>query len=168
MQLLIIRHADAGDAEEWARTGKPDSERPLSDKGRRQFKRAASAIVRLVPKVELVASSPFARAMQTTDLLFEQLPKATARKVTDSLVPDADPEEFIRWLGAQAPRGVIAAVGHEPHLSTLATCLIAGLDESRLVLKKGGACLIAFDEKPDRNTGMLQWLARPKLLKIAE
>ena len=39
MKLLIIRHADAGDPDAWERAGKPDLERPLSEKGRKQFKK---------------------------------------------------------------------------------------------------------------------------------
>ena len=30
MRLLVIRHGDAGDREEFAFTGRPDSERPLT------------------------------------------------------------------------------------------------------------------------------------------
>ena len=37
MKLVIVRHADAGDKEEFAKTGEPDELRPLSDKGRKQM-----------------------------------------------------------------------------------------------------------------------------------
>src|SRR5688572_21732122 len=144
MELLIIRHADAGDANEWTKTRKPDSQRPLSDKGREQIKDAAKTLVKLVPKVDLFAVSPYTRAMQTAELVFERYTDTRAREITDSLVPEAKPDAFIRWLRAQGPREVVAVVGHEPHLSMLATWLISGLDESRLELKKGGACLISF------------------------
>ena len=165
MELLIIRHADAGDANEWAKTRKPDSQRPLSDKGREQIKDAARTLVKLVPKVDLFAVSPYIRALQTAELVFERYTETRAREITDSLVPEAKPDAFIRWLRAQGPREVVAVVGHEPHLSTLATWLIAGLEESRLELKKGGACLIAFERFAAKKEGTLQWLMGPKQLR---
>ena len=166
MDLLIIRHADAGDAHEWAKTRKPDSQRPLSDKGRDQIKEAARALVKLVPKVDLFACSPYTRALQTAELVFERYVETRAREITDTLVPERKPDEFVRWLRAQGPREVVAAVGHEPHLSTLATWLIAGLDDSRLELKKGGACLITFPKFPGKKEGTLQWLMGPKQLRL--
>ena len=166
MQLLIIRHADAGDAHEWAKTGKPDSQRPLSDKGHEQIKEAARALVKLVPKVDLFAVSPYVRALQTAELVFERYVETRAREITDSLVPDAKPDAFIRWLRGQGQREVVAIVGHEPHLSTLATWLVSGLEESRMELKKGGACLISFERFPGRNEGTLQWLLGPKQLRL--
>lgn len=164
MHLLIIRHADAGDSDEWARTGQPDSERPLSEKGRKQFKRAVNGLVRLVPSVNLVASSPYTRALQTAELLPDGF--ASARATTDTLVPDASPDAFVRWVREQGSRELVAAVGHEPHLSTLATWLIAGLEESRIKLKKGGACLISFEKQPGRKAGTLLWLLGPGQLRI--
>ena len=165
MQLLIVRHADAGDSDEWASSGKPDSERPLSEKGRKQFKDAAKHIAELMPKVDLVVSSPYTRALQTTDLLVEAFPKPPIRASTDSLEPEVRPEMFLRWLNAQRPSDVIAAVGHEPHLSTLATWLISGVEDSRLTLKKGGACLISFDGRIAKGEGVLEWLLGPKQLR---
>lgn len=167
MQLLIIRHADAGDASEWAKTRKPDSQRPLSDKGRDQIKDAAKALVKLVPKVDLFAVSPYTRALQTAELVFERYVETRAREITDTLVPDAKPDAFVRWLRAQGPREVVAVVGHEPHLSTLTTWLITGVEDSRLELKKGGACLVFFDRFAGKKEGTLQWLMGPKQLRLS-
>ena len=41
MRLLVIRHAPAEDRDEFAKTGKDDSERPLTDDGKAQMRRAA-------------------------------------------------------------------------------------------------------------------------------
>ena len=163
MQLLIIRHADAGDAHEFAKTRQPDSKRPLSDKGRDQMDSASRALCLLVPKINLLAASPYTRAMQTAEIVLTRYPNA-AREVTDTLVPEKDPESFVRWLRAQGSREVVAAVGHEPNLSTLATWLVAGYEESRFELKKGGACLISFDKVPAKGTGVLEWLMTGKQL----
>ena len=163
MQLLIIRHADAGDAEDFAKTRQPDSKRPLSDKGREQMDAASRALCLLVPKINLLAASPYTRAMQTAEIVLTRYPNA-AREITDTLVPEKDPESFVRWLRAQGSREVVAAVGHEPNLSTLATWLVAGTESSRFELKKGGACLISFDKLPAKGTGVLEWLMTGKQL----
>lgn len=163
MQLLIIRHADAGDAEEFAKTRQPDSKRPLSDKGRKQMDSASLALCLLVPKINLLAASPYTRALQTAEIVLERYPNA-AREITDTLVPEEDPESFVRWLRAQGSREVVAAVGHEPHLSTLATWLVAGDEDSRFELKKGGACLVSFQKPPAKGAGILEWLLTGKQL----
>ncbi len=163
MQLLIIRHADAGDAEDFAKTRQPDSKRPLSDKGREQMDAASRALCLLVPKINLLAASPYTRAMQTAEIVLTRYPNA-AREITDTLVPEKDPESFVRWLRAQGSREVVAAVGHEPNLSTLATWLVAGTESSRFELKKGGACLVSFDKLPAKGTGVLEWLMTGKQL----
>ena len=164
MKLLIIRHADAGDPDAWTDAGRADSERPLSEKGRNQFTKAAKTLVELVPDIGLVAVSPYVRARQTAKLLLDLLP-LSKEEITESLVPEAEPEDFVRWLNKGRPSEVVAVVGHEPHLSLLATWLIAGLDESRITLKKGGACLITFDKSAARGEGTLEWLLGRRQLK---
>ena len=42
LELLLLRHADAGDSMAWTR---PDAERPLSSKGHRQAARVADTVV---------------------------------------------------------------------------------------------------------------------------
>ena len=163
MQLLIIRHADAGDASQFALTRQPDNKRPLSDQGREQMDAASRALCLLVPKINLLAASPYVRAMQTAEIVLTRYPNA-AREVTDTLTPEKDPESFVRWLRAQGSREVVAAVGHEPNLSTLISWLVAGADDSRVELKKGGAALISFKQPPAKGTGILEWLVTGRQL----
>ena len=49
MRLLFIRHAIAEDRDEWAKSGRPDAERPLTDRGRERMRRAARGLTRLLP-----------------------------------------------------------------------------------------------------------------------
>lgn len=164
MQLLIVRHADAGDAEEFAKTGAPDSMRPLSRKGRKQIRTALKALLTLVPDVSLIATSPYVRAVETHDALRAAYGKAVASATTDTLEPERSPDAFAKWLRARHPEDVVAAVGHEPHLSTLVTWFMTGAEDSRVQLKKGGACLLDFDDQPARAGAVLRWLLTPKHL----
>ena len=163
MQLLIVRHADAGDRDEFARTGKPDSERPLSAKGKSQMESVAPALVRLVPEAGTIVTSPYTRARQTAEILRKAWNAAPLHE-TDTLQPEMRPSAFGKYL-AERDEDVVVCVGHEPHLSALAAWLTTGSPNSYMDFRKAGACLIEFDDAPAKGTGSLRWLFGPKELK---
>lgn len=163
MKLVLVRHADAGDAEEFARTGNPDSFRPLSAKGREQMSSGVRGLKSLVPSADLMVSSPYVRAVQTADIVATEY-EGTPRELSDTLEPEKAPEEFVDWLKSRGNYDVVIAVGHEPHLSTLATWLMTGRDDSGIEMKKGGAALLLFDKRPRKAAGALRWLLGPKEL----
>jgi phosphohistidine phosphatase len=159
MQLLVIRHAVAEDRDDFAASGRDDSERPLTDEGREKMRRGAEALRRLAPRIDLLASSPYTRALQTAELVA----KAYGRRrdeieLVESLTPETPFERFQSWLQRQSKASVIALVGHEPHLGMLVTWLMSGLREPRVELKKGGACLLEFDGQPGPGVGVMRWL----------
>jgi phosphohistidine phosphatase len=159
VQLLVIRHAIAEEREDFARSGRDDSERPLTDEGREKMRRNAEALRRLVPSLDLLASSPYVRARQTAELVAEAYERATDRiAVVESLTPEAPLERFQSWVQRQSKARVIAVVGHEPQLGMLVTWLMSGLRESRVELKKGGACLLEFQGQPGPGVGTMRWL----------
>ena len=164
MKLLLVRHADAGDAEEFAKTGKSDDLRPLSEKGREQMAKGVPGLKTLVPNADLIVSSPYVRAVQTADLVAAEYDR-TPREQSDTLEPERSPAEFEDWLKAQGgDYDVVIAVGHEPHLSTLATWLMVGSEDSAIDMKKGGAALLLFDKRPKKAAGTLRWLMGPREL----
>ncbi len=164
MRLLIIRHGIAEDKEVWARTGHSDDERPLTDEGRRKMTLNAKGIQRAIDSIDLLVTSPLVRARQTAQLVADAF-KATRIETTKSLVPDAPVREFVEWLERHADMDVIAAVGHEPHLGILATWLMTDIEDSRVDLKKGAACLLEFDGKPESGNGRLCWSIAPSQLR---
>ena len=168
MQLLIIRHAPAGDREAWAReTGEPDERRPITDAGRRKMRRAARGLHALVPSITLLGTSPLVRAAQTAELVRDACDGAEPVTV-GALAPERAPAEFARWLRDVDPAegDVIAAVGHEPHLGALVGWFLAERVHPPVVaLKKGGACLLAFDGPVGPGRGRLEWLLTPRQLR---
>ncbi|MEA3245358.1 MAG: histidine phosphatase family protein [Gemmatimonadota bacterium] len=163
MQLLIVRHADAGDREEFAATGRPDADRPLSDKGRAQMRGVVKAVRALVPGGKLVVTSPYVRAAQTAELLVHAWPDAVV-ETTGALEPGARPEQLAEFLAAKGRQKVVAVVGHEPDLGALATWCMTGHDASRMAFKKAGACLLEFERGVTRGGGVLRWMMGPKQL----
>jgi phosphohistidine phosphatase len=164
MDLLVIRHGIAEDRDAFASTGREDSARPLTAAGRAKMRRGVAGLHRVVPRIEVLASSPYARAMQTARLVAGGYGLGDIETV-EALVPDARLEQFVSWLEPLSGAEVVAVVGHEPHLSALVTWLIAGKEESRVELKKGGACLLAFEGRAEAGSGVLQWLMTARQLR---
>jgi len=144
MRLLIVRHAIAEDREEFARREPDDSRRPLTKAGRRKMRRGAAGLRALVPRIDLLATSPFTRAAETAEIVAGAYSGLEPAAVSE-LTPDAKYKDFFAWLRTQAHHDVIAIVGHEPYLSGLASLLLSGRNDPILVLKKGAACLVKFD-----------------------
>ena len=164
MRLLVIRHGIAEEQETFARTGQPDTERPLTKEGRRKMAEVALGLHTLVPELDRIASSPLVRAQQTAEIVAKAY-GMDAVETTDALVPLAKPALLARWAVPYAGSYVVAVVGHEPHLSTLVTWLLCGEDDSRIELKKGGACLLTCEGGPSRAGGVLLWLHTPASLR---
>ena len=164
MKLLIIRHAIAEDRDEFAQSGKPDEQRPLTRAGRRKMKAAAKGLRRAVDAIDHLATSPLVRAAQTAEIVSDTWGIGGA-EVIPALAPEARPEALAEWCAAHTGKDVVAVVGHEPHLSTLATWLLSGQSDSRIDLKKGGACLIDMGSEVRAGSGTLLWLLTPRLLR---
>jgi len=163
MDLLIVRHGIAEDKEVFANTGKTDDERPLTDKGRKKMKRAARGLCTIAPEIGLLVTSPLARARETAAIVAAAYDIDDVA-VEDVLRPESSFDAFVDWLRPRSGRSPVCIVGHEPHLSGLATWLLSGGNESRLELGKGGACLLSFDGTAKRGGATLCWLLTSKQL----
>ena len=159
MRLVVIRHAIAEDREAFAASGLDDSKRPLTPDGREKMRRAVTGLQRAVPRIDLLACSPYTRSRETAAVVATSYGLADdGIRLVDALVPDAPLQEFISWLQHRSAVEVAAVVGHEPHLGALVTWLMTGLPESRVQLKKGGACLLEFEGQPGPGSGVMKWL----------
>jgi phosphohistidine phosphatase len=164
MQLLIIRHAIAEDREEFAVTGKPDDQRPLTKNGIRRMKQVAKGLKEIVPVINHLATSPLTRATETGDIIAAEY-GISGTEVIPALLPGAKPDELAAWAQGYARKGMVAVIGHEPYLGSLVTWFVGGKGDSRIEFKKGAVCLIEFDENVGYGTGTLCWLATPKMLR---
>jgi phosphohistidine phosphatase len=167
MRLLIIRHAIAEEREDFARTGRDDSQRPLTDEGRKKMKQGAKGLRELVPEVDLLATSPLTRAAQTAaivDSVYDGLDEVEI----EELSPEATPEDFLRWLRQQKAE-TLAVVGHEPSISLLLSWLLTGTEKRLFSFRKGGACLLEFSGEVGPGAATLLWAMTPaQLRKMAD
>ncbi|HEY4299872.1 MAG TPA: phosphohistidine phosphatase SixA [Candidatus Didemnitutus sp.] len=132
MNVFLIRHAHAVD-------GEPDDARVLSRHGRKQIRAMAphlKARAGFVP-VE-IWRSPLVRAVQTAERVAKIARVRTIREMA-GLRPGDDPRIVARRLATI--RKPVAVVGHEPHLSALATLLLGGRVSVPVVSLRKGAML---------------------------
>ena len=94
MELLVIRHGVAEERETFDATGQDDSLRPLTKEGRWKMERVAKGLRRLLPSVNLIATSPFTRALQTARIVADAYGNVELEHL-DALMPDGKPRAFM-------------------------------------------------------------------------
>jgi phosphohistidine phosphatase len=164
MRLLVIRHAVAEERDAFAVTGQSDAQRPLTDEGRKKMKAAARGLKGLVPKLNVLATSPLLRAAQTAEIVSREYGGLECRTVPE-LSPERRPDELLGWLRGHQLGDTVAIVGHEPHLGFLVGWLLTGRNDSFVDFKKGGAVLLEFDDPPAGGNAVLAWVLPPRLLR---
>ena len=106
------------------------------------------------------------RAWHTAEILHEEA-GWPAPEPAPALEPSF-PHAAVELLQGHAGRS-IALVGHEPHLSELASLLVSGDEHALgLELKKGATVLLEFDVRPAAGTATLRWIATPKILRMLD
>lgn len=159
MQLLIFRHGLA----EPRNNERDDADRALTEEGVERTRESARGLLRLIPGLDTILTSPKLRARQTAELLSE----VTGVKPT---ILEALGEGTIREVVAELGRHeepIVAVVGHEPQLSLMAEYLLAGPEaNSFLILKKAGAALLEISDYSDPGTANLLWSVTPQALRL--
>jgi phosphohistidine phosphatase len=166
VNLYLLRHAIAANKDDPA--FESDSERPLTKKGIKKFRKAARGIERLGVSFDAILSSPLVRARQTADLVAEILGQESAVDEMPALAPESSPEQLVSELSSVEGKEHVMLVGHEPFLGNLAGFLLTRKNDSdvRIPLKKGGICRIEIDTVPPTQAGTMHWLLTPKQLRM--
>lgn len=158
MRLLLIRHADAGDRDPtiWP----DDSERPLSERGRSRQAKVAKRLRRrkLVP--DLLLSSPWLRAWQTS-VLTADLVRGSAPVACPALAAPPVLTSIASAIGPTTGDRLVALVGHEPWLGELASLLLAG--DTRLQIDFAKSAVLGLRaERITAGSATLEFFWRPK------
>ena len=163
MYLYLVRHAVAHkrNPERWP----DDSRRPLTPEGEEDFVGAARGLVRVVPGVDVLLSSPYERAWRTAEILTQRAGWPAPQEFP-ALEPEVPPEKAVLALETYADTQSIALVGHRPCLHELAVYLLTGDAASAdMKIKKGGVVCIEFEDAPEAGAGKLRWLFTPRVLR---
>jgi phosphohistidine phosphatase len=158
MNLYLIRHAIA--VEEY----EDDSQRPLTDKGKKKMRQIAKGLRALGVEFDLILSSPYVRAAETAEILADIFKMKKEVQFSDNLVPSGDPDLLIAELNENYSANSIALVGHEPFLSALIGLLVAENPNAEITLKKGGVCSLSTDDLRHVRKASMDWLLTPGIL----
>jgi phosphohistidine phosphatase len=167
VDLYLVRHAVAfrRDPDRWPH----GSRRPLTPEGEEEFRLAVRGLARIVPKVDVILSSPFQRAWRTAEMLSEldSWPEPEPSPVLRAGSRVASPEKATLALEEYADAKRVAVVGHKPRLQELAAYLLTGEgDGMKIKIRQGSVTCIRFDGAPAPGTGMLHWLLMPQALRF--
>src|SRR3954469_5844957 len=117
LELYLLRHAHAGNAANW---DGPDSERPLSPKGKRQAQRLGAFLAERGFAPDAIVTSPKLRARQTAELVADAI--GIAVSVDDRLAGGLDPD-IIGDIAERVGGTSVVLVGHDPDFSELLAAL---------------------------------------------
>ena len=160
MDLYVLRHGEAGKR---LPAGGKDSERALTVTGAEEVEQVAQGLSRLGVRLDLVATSPLKRSLQTAQIVAKTL-KIKKGKVEQwsQLKPEGSRLELYRKLGQFKPESSVLLVGHEPFLSNMVADMIFGNSSSGISLKKAGMAKIGLTSVHPKAKGELRWLLTPK------
>jgi len=158
MNLYLIRHAIA--VEEY----EDDSQRPLTDKGKKKMRSIAKGLRALGVEFDLILSSPYVRAKETAEILADVFKMKKEVQFSENLVPSGDPGLLVAEMNEKYTAGSIALVGHEPFLTALIGALVSDNASVDITLKKGGVCSLSADDLHHTRKATMDWLLTPGIL----
>jgi phosphohistidine phosphatase len=167
MQLLIIRHAIAEDRDAFAQTGQSDDERPLTAFGKQRMVRNTRGLRRAIRTINVLATSPLVRAVETARIVADGY-GISEIQICEDMRPDRPLAAFGRWLARFRDQEVVAVVGHDPHVSMLATWLMTGMAEPRFQFKKGGSVLLEIPDRIESGATLIWAMAPAQLRRLGE
>jgi phosphohistidine phosphatase len=162
MLLLLIRHANAGqrDPSQWP----DDTQRPLTDKGRKVARDVGRFLRKHDLQPSLVLTSPWLRALETAEITGEAARLTEPPVQCDALATDPDLIRLTDYMGDRPPDSIVAMVGHSPWMEDLGALLLGGSATSvRIDFPKSGVLGIDLSELAP-GAGELRFLVRPKMV----
>ncbi len=160
MKLIFIRHGLAEG--HFSQNQDADFERNLTEEGIKRLIKTFKRFKKSEQKIDVIFSSPLARAIQTAELLWDFYREADLELMADLDILD-DPLHLVEYISFLPADGCYAFVGHDPHLTTVIASLLALHPEHDfMTIKKGGICVLEGRMWEGFN---LELLISPKFLK---
>jgi phosphohistidine phosphatase len=134
-QLWLLRHADAE-----PHGSRPDPERQLTERGKRQARVAGVALARMGVAFGAILASPKVRARETAEIALAQMSESQ-RELLDLhplLANGVQAREALELLAGIGGEGPLLLVAHEPDLSSI----VGELTGARVDLKKDGLAVV--------------------------
>ncbi len=153
MKLYFLRHGQA----DWPNWTESDDARPLTKKGKKEMRRVAKFLAELKVNPEVILSSPLPRAIQTAEIVADELELDVTREpvLGPGFDPDNLPELIERFKGKD-----LMLVGHEPGMSEA----IEKLTGANAKMAKAGLARVDVEDDTELR-GQLVWLIPPKIIE---
>jgi phosphohistidine phosphatase len=159
MNLYFLRHGKAVDRQ----PGLSDFDRRLTPEGVAEMRQEGAGLAALNLRVDLILSSPLPRALETAQIVAEEL-----KMPAEQLIEDGRLAAGVFVLGSlkslladHALYDSVMLVGHEPDLSSLVHTLCGAVID----MKKGGLAYVDV-ARIEPGHGVLRWLLTPRHLLL--
>ncbi len=140
MRLIFLRHAIAHG--HFSLDQEMDFERSLTEEGIRKLGHTLKYFKLAQPSIDVIFSSPLARAVQTAEIFWQHYQEADLEMMGDLHILD-DPKHLVEYISFLPNDGCYAFVGHDPHLTKVIAALLALHPEHDFMkIKKGGICVL--------------------------
>ena len=164
MELYLIRHALAQQL--GLKNDFTDEKRTLTSEGRDRMREVARGLRRLGVQVDLLLTSPLARAVETAEIVADALGLSKKEVIsTDKLAPGGSADELFAEIKSHGVESV-ALVGHQPDLGEIIAKIIQAHSKLSIDLKKGSICCLNVVETVPSLRGQMVWLMTPKQLRF--
>ncbi len=163
MLVYIVRHAWAGQSDDPRYPD--DTQRPLTDDGRKRFRKVVKHLAKVGIAPHRIATSPLVRCQQTAELLLEGLDAKPSLSLLPSLEPGATCDDIMPWVQHQSDVPEVALVGHAPDVGHLVAAMI-GDGQASVDFPKGAVACIEFADQIAVGQGCLRWLISAKVLDL--
>jgi phosphohistidine phosphatase len=159
MELYLFRHGIAEDS----KPGRSDTERALTDEGRKKVAEVVKAACKAGVEPSLIITSPYKRAVETARIAAEGFNYKGEVVPTDTLVPHGSPEKVWQELRDYREEIAILVAGHEPLMSHLLAYFLAS-PALRVDMKKAAMVRVDVSTLGPTPHGTLRWMIYPKLV----
>ena len=161
MVIYFLRHANAG-LKQFSDAVK-DEKRPIDKIGEAQSHDVGRALAFIGVTANVIISSPLTRAMQTADIVAQEIGYEEKIVVDSALRPEATFEQFKALVNRHKDKAAVMVVGHDPSMTEFVNrALSGGTPLAAIEMKKGG---VAKVEKELRRPAVLRWLMTPKVVQ---
>lgn len=150
MKLYLVQHGEAKAEAE-------DPRRPLSVRGENEVRRVAQVAQRMELAPSKIYHSGQWRAKQTAEILAHALQRPV--EPVPGLNPNDDVHPWANKISQEKEDFMF--VGHLPFLEKLASLLIAGQENARVIFFRYGAIICL--ERPENQRWGVHWILTPEM-----
>ncbi len=153
MELYLAQHAESKSKEE-------DPGRGLTDDGFANIRKTARFAKKINLTVDTIYHSDKLRAKQTANELAKRMKTITGLNQRDNLAPMEDISSMREEI--QMNNKNLMIVGHLPFLDKLATALLCGNEEQKVVSFQYG-CIVKLVRNDETKAWSIKWMIIPDI-----